>query len=99
GYEWKGREGKHRRAPNAYEQAVMAKIHEWRFSGYSFYQIAAHLLRHGVPTADGREWSPSRVRRAWLAALRQRAGPTEPHGQPHLRDKPSRQTSPPPPAP
>jgi len=72
GFTWRGKKGRERREPHPSEQAVMAKIVEWWDAGYSWYQIAAHLLRHGVRTAQGREWSPSRVRRAYLAALQQR---------------------------
>jgi DNA invertase Pin-like site-specific DNA recombinase len=69
GFTWKGKKGQERREPHAHEQAVMAKVIEWRQAGYSWYEVAAHLLRHRVLTADGREWSPSRVRRAYRAAV------------------------------
>jgi DNA invertase Pin-like site-specific DNA recombinase len=69
GFTWKGKKGRERRAPHPHEQAVIGKIIEWRDAGLSWYQIAAHLLRHRVLTADGREWSESRVRRAYLAAV------------------------------
>jgi DNA invertase Pin-like site-specific DNA recombinase len=73
GFVWRGPKGKQRRVPHAGEQEVMAHIVAWRHAGLSWYEIAAHLLQLGVQTADGRIWSPSRVRRACFAALRQRA--------------------------
>jgi DNA invertase Pin-like site-specific DNA recombinase len=75
GHTWKGRKGRQGRKPDPYEQAVMAKIVDWVAAGYSYYAVAAHLLREGIETADGKEWSPSRVRRAYLAALQQRVSP------------------------
>ena len=59
GYVWNGRGG---RKPDDYEQAIMAKIVEWKRAGWSWNQIAAHLLRQRVRTSAGREWSPARVR-------------------------------------
>lgn len=55
------------------EQAVMAKIVEWREKGFSWYGIAAHLLHHRILTADRREWSTSRVRRAYISEMKRRA--------------------------
>jgi DNA invertase Pin-like site-specific DNA recombinase len=69
GYEW--RRGK--KVPNETEQAVVAKIVEWRDKGFSWYEIAAHLLRCGVVAATGREWSLSRCRRAFIAEMQRRA--------------------------
>jgi hypothetical protein len=72
GYGFKWKRGK--RVPDETEQAVIAKIVEWREKiGCSWYEIAAHLLHCGVTVAStGREWSPSRVRRAYLAELQRR---------------------------
>jgi hypothetical protein len=73
GYGFKWKRGK--RVPDETEQAVIAKIGQWREEmGCSWYEIASHLLHCGVTVGStGREWSPSRVRRAYLAALRRRA--------------------------
>jgi hypothetical protein len=73
GYGFKWKRGK--RVPDETEQAVIAKIVEWREKiGCSWYEIAAHLLHCGVTVGStGREWSPSRVRRAYLAELQRRA--------------------------
>jgi hypothetical protein len=73
GYGFKWKRGK--RVPEETEQAVIAKIVQWREEmGCSWYEIAAHLFHCGVTVGStGREWSPSRVRRAYLAALQRRA--------------------------
>jgi hypothetical protein len=73
GYGFKWVRGK--RVPDETEQAVIAKIVQWREEmGCGWYEIAAHLLHCGVTVGStGREWSPSRVRRAYLAALQRRA--------------------------
>jgi hypothetical protein len=73
GNAWVGRKGNERCAPDEYEREVLSKVVEWKCAGYSWHQIAAHLLRLRIPTGDGRTWSESRVRRACLAALRSRA--------------------------
>jgi hypothetical protein len=63
-----------RRVPDPKERAIMARIVEMREAhGCSWYAIAARLLREGVRTRDGRELSPSRVRRMYNAAIRQGA--------------------------
>jgi hypothetical protein len=70
GWRFSGRRGHQRRVPDDAERRVMAKVVEWWEAGYSWFEIARHLLLNKVKTADGREWSPSRVRRAFLAAIR-----------------------------
>jgi DNA invertase Pin-like site-specific DNA recombinase len=73
GYGFKWKRGK--RVPDETEKAVIAKIVQWReVMGCSWYEIAAHLLHCGVTVGStGREWSPSRVRRAYLTDLQRRA--------------------------
>src|SRR5262245_22940219 len=61
-----------RRVPDLEEQAVMGRIVELRVAGASWYRIAAQLLREGVRTKGGAEWSVARVRRAHDAELRRR---------------------------
>jgi DNA invertase Pin-like site-specific DNA recombinase len=73
GWRWEGPPGEQRRVPDDEERAVIGKIIEWKQAGFSWYSIAAWLLRQRVKTAAGREWSPSRVRRACLAELRRKA--------------------------
>jgi hypothetical protein len=58
-----------RRVPDQRELEVMEAIVRWRNEGFSWYAIAAHLLQHRVRTKDGKEWSASRVRRAYLAYI------------------------------
>jgi hypothetical protein len=72
GFKWGGPKDKQKRVPDLDEQAVMAQIVQWREVGWSWYRIAARLLRNRVVTAEGREWSVSRVRRACVAELRRR---------------------------
>lgn len=64
GYRWAGRPGRQRRVADPFERAVIERIAAWRAAGHSCRRIAAHLMEHRVPTADGREWSADRVRRA-----------------------------------
>jgi DNA invertase Pin-like site-specific DNA recombinase len=73
GYAYMWRRGK--KVLDEVEQAVIAKIVEWREKiGCSWYEIASHLLHCGVTVGSTRrEWSPSRVRRAYLADLQRRA--------------------------
>jgi DNA invertase Pin-like site-specific DNA recombinase len=77
GFKWGGPTGLERRKPDVDEQGIMARIVEWKRAGFSWYQIARHLLRNRMVTPAGREWSPSRVRRAYFAAVR----------AVHIRDK------------
>ncbi len=71
GYGFRWSHGKRKDDPK--EQDMIANIVEWRDKGFSFNEIAAHLLRCGVVAATGREWSPSRVRRAYYSELQRRA--------------------------
>src|SRR5262249_26768505 len=72
GFKWGGPKDQQKRVGDQEEGAGMSQIVEWREAGWSWYRIAARLLRNRVVTADGREWSVSRVRRAYLAELRRR---------------------------
>jgi hypothetical protein len=76
GFKWSGPKGQQKRVPDEGEQAVMSQLVQWRDNGASWYQMAARLLRNRIVTSEGREWSPSRCRRAFLAALRLRADAT-----------------------
>ena len=68
GFKWVGRRGHQRRVPDEGEQRVMRHIVTWWEEGFSWYEIARHLLLNRVKTADGHEWSEPRVRRAYHAA-------------------------------
>jgi hypothetical protein len=70
GNRWSGRRGHQRRVPDPGERRVMAAILAWWQDGCSWYEIARHLMLNKVHTAEGREWSRSRVRRAFVAQLR-----------------------------
>jgi Recombinase len=51
---------------NEHEQATIRRIAEMRDSGRSWHRIAATLMREQVKTHSRLEWSPDRVRRAYL---------------------------------
>lgn len=57
------------------ECATIQVICELRRRGFSWHRIAVHLLRHGVRTRTGAEWSASRCRRAFLRWYRPKSGP------------------------
>lgn len=64
GYRW----SRGRRVPDPQEASTIGRIVTMRDdNGLSWYAIAAQLLREHVVTRNGREWSPARVRRAYLA--------------------------------
>lgn len=69
GYRLLGSKGNRRRVADGAERSVMERIVEYRRTGASWSQIASRLFREGVEAKTGREWSPSRVRRGYLAAL------------------------------
>jgi DNA invertase Pin-like site-specific DNA recombinase len=69
GFRYVGVKGHRRRVPDEYERAVMRRIVEWRMQGADWDEIYFHLLKHKVKNR-GREWSLSRVKRAYLAELR-----------------------------
>jgi hypothetical protein len=74
GYRWAGPKGRQRRIVDEDEMDLICRMRRWRWERrLSYYSIAAHLLRHGARTSDGREWSVSRVRRAILSVV---ASPT-----------------------
>jgi hypothetical protein len=72
-------------SPDPDERAVMAKIVERKDKGFSWYQIASHLLLRGVVSAKtGREWSESRCKRGYRAEIELRkreAAPARPAGE------------------
>jgi hypothetical protein len=70
GYGHKWQRGK--RVVDSHEQLIISKIRHWREEGRSWNEIATHLLYLGETTAAGAEWSPARVRRAWIASEWQR---------------------------
>lgn len=57
------------------ERAIIEVICQLWMRGFSWHRIAVHLLRHGVRTRTGAEWSASRCRRAFLRWYRPKSGP------------------------
>src|SRR5690349_11907521 len=71
GYRLTGPKGCRRRVPDLAEQAVIARIVDLRQAGTCWEQIALTLLRERITAKTGREWSISRIRRAYDAATQQ----------------------------
>lgn len=71
GFMWEKRDdGDHYLVPDPQDIAVMQQIVDWRDECVPWERIYFKLLRHRVKTRDGREWSVSRIRRAYDSALR-----------------------------
>lgn len=65
GFKLVGRPGRRRPAIDKHDAAIAKKIAQWKLSGYTFNEIYFHLLRHGVETSAGREWSRTRCTSAF----------------------------------
>jgi hypothetical protein len=76
GFRLVGPRGRKRRVVDEVERRTMGRIVELRDSGCSWSQAAVRLMHDGV-TRNGREWSPSTVRRAHKAELALRQAETE----------------------
>jgi hypothetical protein len=76
GFRLVGPRGRKRRVVDEVERRTMGRIIELRDSGCSWSQAAVRLMHDGV-TRNGREWSPSTVRRAHKAELALRQAETE----------------------
>jgi hypothetical protein len=72
-----GRRGFRRRVRDDYTREVGKRIVEWRLIGHTWEGIYFHLLRHGVWTRDGREWSIGAIRRAFVGECRLQIQETE----------------------
>jgi DNA invertase Pin-like site-specific DNA recombinase len=72
GWRWAGRRGSERLAVDDHEWATIRLIIGWRDAGLSWHACAAGLLRNGILTRAGNEWSSSRVRRAYRACTSDR---------------------------
>jgi DNA invertase Pin-like site-specific DNA recombinase len=78
GFMYVGARGHRRRVPDPVERAQMKKIVEWRMQGNSWEGLYFHFLQNGIRRKGGREWSVSRIYRAFLAELKlmaEEAGP------------------------
>lgn len=58
-----------RRVKDDQEMAIIDDIAQLRDSGLSWHGVAATLLRRGVRTPAGTEWSPWRCQRAYRACV------------------------------
>jgi hypothetical protein len=76
GYGFAWRRGK--RVEHAAEREQMAAIVRYRQDGYSFNDIYFHFLKHRIKTKGGKEWSTTRLRAAYKAALAMGLGGTSP---------------------
>src|SRR5262249_52353773 len=77
GFKWAGRRGRQRRVPDEAERRGLAAILRGGRGGCSYYDISPHLFLNPIKKSDGREWSASRVRRAFVAQLRLMANVAE----------------------
>jgi DNA invertase Pin-like site-specific DNA recombinase len=57
--------GEERPVSDPEELAIMRQIADWRNDGWTWESIYFELLRRRVTTRDGREWSTTRIRRAY----------------------------------
>jgi DNA invertase Pin-like site-specific DNA recombinase len=69
GFKYVGAKGNRRRVPDDDERAVMKRIVGWRLQGMPFDKIYFYLLGQGIKTKAGKEWSLSRIYRAFQAEL------------------------------
>ena len=69
GFKLRGSKGRRTKVPDAKEQQVMRWIVEQRQTGWTWEAIYFDLLRRGESTRAGREWSVSRIRRAYTAEI------------------------------
>jgi hypothetical protein len=67
GFKLRGSKGRRLKVPDPKEQQVMRWIVEQRQAGWTWERIYFDLLRRGERARQGREWSVSRIRRAYAA--------------------------------
>jgi DNA invertase Pin-like site-specific DNA recombinase len=68
GWRLVGRAGSRRKVPDLAERKVIRLIVGWRLASYTWESIWMCLIRRGVKTRAGMEWSVSRIKRAFAAA-------------------------------
>ncbi len=73
GYKLRGPKGRKTKVPDPKEQQTIRWIVEGRNAGWTWERIYFNLLRRRVRTRTGREWSVSRIRRAY-ADFQRRGG-------------------------
>jgi hypothetical protein len=71
GYRWAGRRHHQKRVPDEGEWNALAEIVKQRQQGVSWREITKDFSARGIKTADGREWSSGRIRRAFAVAVSQ----------------------------
>src|SRR5262249_17841958 len=69
GFKWVGARGQKRRVEDSAERAIMKSIVKSRCDGCSWEQIYFGFLNQGIRTREGKEWSLSRIYRAFQAEL------------------------------
>jgi DNA invertase Pin-like site-specific DNA recombinase len=69
GFRWVGAKGQKRRVVDGEERATMRRIVKSRCEGCSWEAIYFEFLQLGIKTKEGKEWSVSRIYRAFQAEL------------------------------
>jgi hypothetical protein len=69
GFKLRGPKGHRTKVADLHEQQVMRWIVEQRQAGWTWERIYLDLSRRGERTRAGREWSVSRIRRAYAAEV------------------------------
>jgi DNA invertase Pin-like site-specific DNA recombinase len=72
GFKLAGAKGHRRLVPDSYTRAVGDQIVRLRGQGTPWEEVYFELLRQGVKTRDGREWSKGSILRAYSGELRLR---------------------------
>jgi hypothetical protein len=69
GFKLRGAKGRRTKVPDPKEQQVMRWIAEQRQAGWSWERIYLELAKRKERTRAGKEWSVSRIRRAYAAEV------------------------------
>jgi hypothetical protein len=67
-----GEDAEERLVADSEELVVMRQIAEWRIAGWTWRSIYFELLKRRVKTRDSREWSVTRIGRAYEVICRTR---------------------------
>jgi DNA invertase Pin-like site-specific DNA recombinase len=71
GFKWvRNGSGLKQRIADEHDRRVMARIVELRLENFTWENIYFELLKQQVKTSENREWSLSRIRRAYQAAMK-----------------------------
>ena len=88
GYKLRGSKGRRTKVPDPKEQQVIRWIAEQRQAGWTWERIYLDLLRRRERTREGREWSVSRIRRAYADYQRRNGVYPEPVRRRHRKPRP-----------